>query len=138
MTIIEQCKECSKIGKNRYCNNCIKSIDYFDVIKYNNNNNRFADGELIGKIKSYTWNDAIEFIKNNFYFETNNLDVNCEKEFAYIEIKTNFISTDNGIKKEDYPSYKIYLNNERKNHSNIISLNQENLKIWDTTIISNI
>ncbi len=135
MAIIQQCKECNTIGKNRYCNNCIKSIDYFDVIKYNNN--RFADGEFIGKIKAYTWHDAIEFIRNNFYFGKNNLKINCEKEFAYIENKNNFISEDNLNKKEDNQSYKLYLNNERNNQMNLMPVVKKDINIWDATIINN-
>ncbi|MER5174468.1 MAG: hypothetical protein ABJB76_12730 [Candidatus Nitrosocosmicus sp.] len=137
MTIIQQCVECNKIGKNSYCINCIKSIDYFNVIRYNNNNNnRFADGEAIGKIKAYTWHDAIEFIKNNFYHDQNNLDINCEKEFAFVEQKPNLISKNNGNKKEeDFLSYKIYLNKDGKNELNLSPLSGKN--IWDATIINN-
>ncbi len=138
MTIIQQCEACNKIGKNRYCNSCIKSIDYFDVIRYKNNNinNRFANGETLGKIKAYTWHDAIEFIKNNFYHDQNNLNINCEKEFAYVEEKTNHIFTNNDNTKEsDFFSYKIYLNKEAKNKLNLPPLNEKN--IWDATVINN-
>jgi hypothetical protein len=137
MAIIKQCEECYKIGTNIYCNNCIKSIDFFDVFRYKNSDKRFVDGESIGKIKAYTWHDAIEFIKNNFYNDQHNLDINCEKEFAYVEEKTtisNPISSKNDNKKKDYVSYKIYLNKEVNNESNLSSF-EENKNVWDTTII---
>jgi hypothetical protein len=89
--IIKQCEECNGIGKSVYCNNCIKSIDFFEVFRYKNTNNRFVDGESIDEIKAYTWHDAIEFIKNNFYPDWQDLDINCEKEFAYIEEKTTLL-----------------------------------------------
>ncbi len=135
MAIIKQCEECNEIGKNAYCDNCIKFMDFFDVFRYKNNNNRFVDGESIGKIKAYTWHDAIEFIKNNFYQDWQDLDINCEKEFAYIEEKTttsNFVSPESDHKNKDYSSYKIYLN--KKNESNPLSF-EENRNVWDATVV---
>jgi hypothetical protein len=135
MAIIQQCKECNKVGKNRYCNNCTKSIDYFDVIEYNNS--RFANGEIVGKIKAYTWHDAIEFVRNYFYFGKNNLEINCDKDFAYMEDKDNFIPRDIENKKKDNPSYKLYLNNERNNQMDLMPIINKNIPIWDATIIKN-
>jgi hypothetical protein len=135
MAIIQQCNECKEVGKNRYCNNCTKSIDYFDVIKYNNS--RFANGELVGKIQAYTWHEAIEFVRNYFYFGKNNLKINCEKEFAYIENKDDFISEDIENNKDYKPSYKLYLNNERNNQKDLMPIIKKNINIWDATIINN-
>ena len=66
--IIQQCCNCIEKGKNAYCNNCIKSGDNYDVYKYaEDKNNRFSKGKMIGRIKAYTWHDAIEHIKDNFF-----------------------------------------------------------------------
>ena len=73
----------------------------------------------------------------NFYFGKNNLKINCEKEFAYIEDKDNFISVDIENKKKDNPSYKLYLNNERNNQMDLMPIIKKNRNIWDTTIINN-
>jgi hypothetical protein len=138
MTITHQCEDCTKKGKNAYCNICKKSIDYFDVYKYNNDEkNRYSDGQAIGIIKAFTWHDAIEFIKNNFYDDKENLDINCEKEFAYIEGKPGFHPIDNGNRNFERPSYKIYLNNEEKKELKKSPLNL-NWHVWDTTTITNI
>ena len=134
MAIIHQCEDCTNKGKNVYCNNCKKSIDYFDVYKYNNEiKNRYSDGEAIGVIKAFTWHDAIEFIKNNFFSDKKNLDINCEKEFAYIEGKIDSSLIDNGNRNLAL-SYKIYLNNEEKTEFKELS---RNLRVWDTTTINN-
>lgn len=136
MTIIHQCEDCTKKGKNVYCNNCKKSVDYFDVYKYNNEiKNRYSDGEAIGVIKAFTWHDAIEFIKNNFFGDKKNLDINCEKEFAYIEGKIDSSPIDNGNRNLGL-SYKIYLNNEGKTELKESPLNR-NWRVWDTTTINN-
>jgi hypothetical protein len=83
---IQQCNNCNKKGKNVYCNNCIKSPDYFDVYKYNDDD-RFDKGRLIGTIKAYTWNEAIKYIKNRFFSHRSKEDliINCEKDFTYLE-----------------------------------------------------
>ncbi|MBV9177524.1 MAG: hypothetical protein JO327_11595 [Nitrososphaeraceae archaeon] len=80
MTIILQCANCSKEGKNFYCSNCTKSADYFDVYKYgDNNNNRISKGKMIGIIKA--WHDAIEYVKNNlFHDRTKKFNIDCEKD----------------------------------------------------------
>jgi hypothetical protein len=132
MTIIQQCEYCAQKGKNVYCNNCKKSIDYFDVYKYNNDiKNRYYDGEAIGIIKAFTWHDAIEFIKNNFFDDKKNLDINCEKEFAYLEGKIDSSPMNNGNRNSSL-SYKIYLNNDEKNKLKE-SPSSLNLHVWDTT-----
>ena len=137
MTIIQQCEECAKKGKNSYCNICEKSMDYFDVYKYNNDEkNRYSDGEAIGIIMAFTWHDAIEFIKNNFYDNKENLDINCEKEFAYIEGKTDSHSVDNGNRNFERPSYKIYLNNGERKESKKSPLDLK-WHVWDITTTSN-
>jgi hypothetical protein len=152
MTIIQQCETCSKVGnnnKNIYCNNCIKSDDYFDVYKYegnnnNSNNNRFGEGRLIGRIKAYTWHDAIEYIKNNLFSsdQRKNLNTNCEKDFAYIEkkeeekIPSTITTSENGNKPEKAKllGYKIYLNNEGGAKHSESSLKGK--EFWDLTTIA--
>ena len=32
--IFQQCFSCVEKGKNVYCNNCVKSGDYYDIYKY--------------------------------------------------------------------------------------------------------
>src|SRR5919197_1402637 len=150
MTIIQQCETCSKVGdnnKNIYCNNCIKSEDYFDVYKYEgnnnyNNNNRFGEGRLIGRIKAYTWHDAIEYIKNNLFSsdQRKNLNSNCEKDFAYIEkeekIPSTITTSENGNEPEKAKllGYKIYLNNEGGAKHSEPSLKGK--EFWDLTTIA--
>jgi hypothetical protein len=107
MVIEQQCENCSKKGKNVYCNNCIKIAEYFEVFKYNidNNNKRFGKGQPIDRIKAYTWHDAIEYVKYNYFEKKSkeNLNINCEKDFAYLE------EIDNN---ENLLGYSIYLNKE--------------------------
>ena len=108
MVIEQQCENCSKKGKNIYCNNCIKVAEYFEVFKYSidNNNKRFDKGQPTDRIKAYTWHDAIEYIKCNYFEKKNkeNLNINCEKDFAYLE------EIDNN--NENLLGYSIYLNKE--------------------------
>jgi hypothetical protein len=111
MVIEQQCENCSKKGKNIYCNNCIKVAEYFEVFKYsidnNNSNSRFGkSGQPTDRIKAYTWHDAIEYIKCNYFEKKNkeNLNINCEKDFAYLE------EIDNN--NENLLGYSIYLNKE--------------------------
>jgi hypothetical protein len=110
MVIEQQCENCSKKGKNVYCNNCIKVAEYFEVFKYridnNNNDSRFGKGgQPIDRIKAYTWHDAIEYVKCNYFEKKSkeNLNINCEKDFAYLE------EIDNN---ENLSGYSIYLNKE--------------------------
>ncbi|MGC1933047.1 MAG: hypothetical protein WA667_29070 [Candidatus Nitrosopolaris sp.] len=110
--IIQQCCNCIEKGKNAYCNNCIKSGDNYDVYKCaEDKNNRFSKGKMIGKIKAYTRYDAIEDIKDNFFQDRNeDLNINCEKDFAYLEEKPKSIVVDN--EEEKVSGYKIYLTKE--------------------------
>jgi hypothetical protein len=108
MVIEQQCENCSKKGKNIYCNNCIKVAEYFEVFKYSidNNNKRFDKGQPTDRIKAYTWHDAIEYVKCNYFEKKSkeNLNINCEKDFAYLE------EIDNN--NENLSGYSIYLNKE--------------------------
>ncbi|MGB8023418.1 MAG: hypothetical protein WCF06_03770 [Nitrososphaeraceae archaeon] len=119
MVIEQQCENCSKKGKNVYCNDCIKIAEYFEVFKYNidsNNNKRFGskDGQPTDRIKAYTWHDAIEYVKCK-YFEKKSkekLNINCEKDFAYLEeIENN---------SENLLGYSIYLNKKVEVKSSLL------------------
>jgi hypothetical protein len=107
MVIEQQCENCIKKGKNIYCNNCIKVAEYFEVFKYSidNNNKRFDKSQPTDRIKAYTWHDAIEYIKCNYFEKKSreNLNINCEKDFAYLEETGN---------NENLLGYSIYLNKE--------------------------
>ncbi|HZD82267.1 MAG TPA: hypothetical protein VE076_05245 [Nitrososphaeraceae archaeon] len=113
MVIEQQCENCSKKGKNVYCNNCIKAAEYFEVFKYsiddnNNSNSRFGKGgQPTDRIKAYTWHDAIEYVKCNYFEKKSkeNLNIDCEKDFAYLEEIDNNNS-------ENLSGYSIYLNKE--------------------------
>jgi hypothetical protein len=84
--IEQQCDNRNNKGKNIYCNRCIKVADYFDVYKYQAS--RFDKGRLIGRINAYVWHDVIEYVKNNLLLNgSTNLNINCEKDFAYIDEK---------------------------------------------------
>ena len=127
---MQQCENCKKKGKNVYCNNCTKKADYFDVYSYDSST-RFDKGDIKGRIKAYTWHDAIELIKNNlFHNRSNNLNINCEKDFAYLEEKTEPYIIDNDTKEESL-GYKIHLN-KKGSESESFSLRDENF--WDLTI----
>jgi hypothetical protein len=132
--IIRQCHSCVEKGKNAYCNKCVRSSDYYDVYKYaEDKESRFRKGKMIGTIKAYTWHDAIEHIKKNFFHSsTENLNINCEKDFAYLEEKPESIVGDEHNKgsAENLLGYTIYLNNE-ENESGSLSSLKENF--WDLT-----
>ena len=108
MVIEQQCENCIKKGKNIYCNNCIKVAEYFEVFKYSidNNNKRFDKSQPTDRIKAYTWHDAIEYVKYNYFEKKSkeNLNINCEKDFAYLEERDN--------NNENLLGYSIYLNKE--------------------------
>jgi hypothetical protein len=87
MAIILQCEKCRQISKKTYCGECRKSIDYFEVFEYNNQTIVPETREPIERIKAYTWSDVLNFVKNKYFQETSDLNVNCEKDFAYIEKK---------------------------------------------------
>ena len=85
----------------------------FQILPKNavDDNNRFNRGEKIGIIKAYSWHDAIEHIKDNFFHNRNeNLNINCEKDFAYLEEKHESIIGDNRDKGENLFGFAIYLN----------------------------
>jgi hypothetical protein len=116
--IVQQCENCATKGKKAYCNKCILKPDYFDVFRYDPNNDRFGKGSKKLRIKAYTWNDVLEYVKNNLFDDQsqNNLVINCEKDFAYIEERLpgqDF--DDNAVKeseKENFLGYKVYLINK--------------------------
>ena len=115
--INKQCHNCARQGKNFYCNACDKTPEFFDIYSYYIN--RTSKNFLIGRFKAYTWHDVIEFIRYNFFHDlTGDLNVDCEKEFAYIERKLSNQSIPNhSIEKEysgDPIGYKIYLNKDKK------------------------
>src|SRR5919205_1173333 len=137
MTITRQCANCSKEGKNFYCNDCTKSADYFDVYKYeDNNNNRISKGKMIGRIKAYTWHDAIEYVKNSlFHDRTKKFNIDCEKDFAYVEEEDidSTITGGRNKEKETMLGFKLYLNKkEEEEGKSESSLKGENF--WDLTI----
>lgn len=130
--IVQQCDNCGKKGKNVYCNNCIKSVDYFHVYKYTNSN-RFDKGQLIGKIKAYTWHDTTEYVKNRYFSDRSkeSLNINCEKDFAYLEQNLfEFAKVDNNeAEKVSLLGYKIYLNREESESSFI-----KDAGLWDLNV----
>jgi len=87
MAIILQCEKCRQVSKKTYCGECKKSIDYFEVFEYNNETTVPESIEPIERIKAYTWSDVLNFVKNKYFQETSDLNINCEKDFAYIEKK---------------------------------------------------
>jgi len=137
MTIIRQCANCSKEGKNFYCSNCTKSADYFDVYKYEDNNNRISKGKVTGRIKAYTWHDAIEYVKNSlFHDRTKKFNIDCEKDFAYVE-EENIDSTiigDRNKEKETMLGFKLYLSNEEEGEENKSESSLKGENFWDLTI----
>ena len=134
MAIIKQCTECRVVGKKMYCENCEKTVEYFEVFEnvvgnnQNNPNNQNNKTTLIHTIKAFTWNDAIQFIKAKYFKDQNNLIIDCEKEFAYLERQT---GSNNQLSNsgEQLTSYKIYLKNENELsfHKNSIASNMIDL-----------
>jgi hypothetical protein len=118
--IVQQCEECAKKGKKVYCNCCTLRADYFHVHGYGSGN---IDGLRNGKqieliIKAYTWNDVIEYIKNIFFGNPSgtDLNINCEKDYAYIEEKRDVqgrphgaINVVNQSGKKNLLGFKVYL-----------------------------
>src|ERR1041384_7379161 len=133
MTIIQQCQNCEKEGnKNIYCTNCIKSAENSDIYTYENEYDRFSRGNMIGRIKAYTWHDAIEYTKSNFFHnQSKNFNINCEKDFAYVEEKNTESTAMENNGKENLLGYKLYLNKEGEK-SESSSIKDENL--WDLTV----
>src|SRR6478736_4039162 len=94
--INKQCHNCARQGKNFYCNACDKTPEFFDIYSYYINRTS----------------------KNFFHDLTGDLNVDCEKEFAYIERKLSNQSTGNHSIEKEYSEvpigYKIYLNKDKK------------------------
>lgn len=111
MVIIKQCLKCRGVDKKMYCNDCEKSIDYFQVFEdvFDDNQNNIPT--LIHTIKAYTWNDVIKFVKDEYFKDQNDLIIDCEKEFAYLKKHTKSDNLMiNPVKQST--SYKIYLKSE--------------------------
>ena len=135
--IIQQCENCAKKGKNAYCNNCAKKPDYFDVYSYESNT-RFDKGDIKGRIKAYTWHDVLEYIKDNFFDDRikGHLNINCEKEFAYLEkiaSEQNIISNTENSQRESKLGYKVYLINEEKSFGSSAFTHGN---YWDLTTVT--
>jgi hypothetical protein len=111
MAIIKQCVKCKEVGKKMYCNDCEKSIDYFEIFEDMFDDNHDKISTLIHTIKAYTWNDVITFVKDEYFEDKNDLVIDCEKEFAYIErhAKSDTVLTNSSKQSR---SYKIFLKNE--------------------------
>lgn len=131
--INKQCDNCAKKGKNFYCNACDIASEYFDIYSYYTN--KMSKNFLIGRMKAYTWHDVLEYIKNNFFYDKSvDLNIDCEKDFAYIEKKLSdqVISNRRADKADskDPKGYKIYLN---KNNKSIVGTSKVG-DFWDLTI----
>lgn len=131
--INKQCDNCAKKGKNFYCNACDITSEYFDIYSYYTN--KMSKNILIGRMKAYTWHDVLEYIKNNFFYDISLcLNIDCEKDFAYIEKKLSdqVISNRRADKADskDPIGYKIYLN---KNNKSIESASKVG-DFWDLTL----
>ncbi len=109
MVIILQCEKCRQISKKNYCEECKKSIDYFEVFEYNNETTVPETKEPKERIKAYTWSDVLNFVKNKYFQENSDLNINCEKDFAYIEKKALRDASDMNSK-IDKVGYRIFLN----------------------------
>ncbi|HKR73982.1 MAG TPA: hypothetical protein VJR94_07710 [Candidatus Nitrosocosmicus sp.] len=111
MVIVKQCVKCKEVGKKMYCNNCQKSIDYFQVFEDVFGENYEKKSTLIHTIKAFTWNDVIKFVKDEYFKDQDDLIIDCEKEFAYLERNTKSdTSLANSVKQSS--SYRIFLKNE--------------------------
>lgn len=118
--IVQQCEECAKKGKKVYCNCCTLHADFFHVHGYGSGNiDGLPNGNQIElMIKAYTWNDVIEYVKNNFFDNRprSDLNINCEKDYAYIEEKPDVqvrpdgaINVVNQSGKKNLLGFKVYL-----------------------------
>ena len=109
MAIILQCEKCRQISKKTYCGECKKSIDYFEVFEYNNEITVRETRQPIERIKAYTWSDVLNFVKDKYFQENGDLNINCEKDFAYIEKKT-LRDASNMNSMIDKLGFRIFLN----------------------------
>jgi hypothetical protein len=111
MAIILQCEKCRQISKKAYCGECKKSIDYFEVFEYKNETTDHETRKPVERIKAYTWTDVLNFVKNKYFQEDSDLNINCEKDFAYIERKApRDVSSSNMNSMIDQLGYRIFLN----------------------------
>ncbi len=110
-----------------YCKDCEKSIDYFEVF----GNNQKSTTTLIHIIKAYTWNDVIKFVKDKYFKDQDNLLIDCEKEYAFLE-KQNKSDRPLTESVEQATSYKVYLRNE-----NDLSINKNTSKLNGLTDLTN-
>ena len=132
--MINQCHDCAEKGKNFYCNSCDKTAELFEIYSYHTN--RMSENSLIGRVKAYTWHDVLEYIKNNFFYDlSGELNIDCEKDFAYIEkklsenVSTN-ISNDKSSSEQPI-GYKIFLN---KDDSTPLVTTTNSVDFWDLTL----
>jgi hypothetical protein len=131
--INKQCDNCSKKGKNFYCNACDITSEFFDIYSYYAN--RMSKNLLIGRMKAYTWHDVLGYIKKNFFHDLSvGLNVNCEKDYAYIEKKLSEQVISNRLPdradSEEPIGYKIYLN---KNNNSVEGAYKVG-DFWDLTL----
>ena len=114
--ITKQCDNCAPKGKNFYCNACDKTAELFYIYSYYIS--RFSENTLMGRMKAFTWHDVLEYVRNNFFHNPGELDINCEKNFAYIEEKLSHkLSSNRSTNRSDrnHPmGYKIYLNKDNE------------------------
>ena len=109
MAIILQCEKCRQISKKTYCGECKKSIDYFEVFENSKGAADHETSEPIERIKAYTWSDVLNFVKNKYFQEGTDLNINCEKDFAFIEKKTLQDPSSNMNTIIDQLGYRIFL-----------------------------
>lgn len=109
MAIILQCEKCRQISKKTYCGECKKSIDYFEVFENTKEASDQETREPVERIKAYTWTDVLNFVKNKYFQDDSNLNINCEKDFAYIEKKTLQDPSSNMNTMIDQLGYRIFL-----------------------------
>jgi hypothetical protein len=127
--IIKQCHDCAEKGKNFYCNSCDKIAESFDIYSYHTN--RMSENSLIGRVKAYTWHDVLEYIKNNFFYDlSGELNIDCEKDFAYIEKKLSEKVSTNISNDKQSVGYKIFLN---KDDSTPLGTTTNSVDFWDLT-----
>lgn len=134
MVIIKQCTKCKPVDKKMYCKDCEKSIDYFEVFESISVGNQNNAPVLIHTIKAYTWNDVIKFVKNKYLKDQNDLVIDCEKDFAYLE-RQNRSNELLSNPVEQSTSYQIYL--RKDNYINFNKNANITNKIIDLTMYNN-
>jgi hypothetical protein len=87
-------------------------------------------------MKAYTWHDVLDYIKSNFFYElSGELNIDCEKDFAYIEkkISENVSSNiSNNKSGSEHPvGYKIFLN---KDDTTSLVTTTKSVDFWDLTL----